>query len=234
MRFIVSKIRSRQKGITGLETAIILIAFVMVASVLAYVVLTAGLFSAQKAKDAIYSGLDEVRSTLLLKGDVLLKMENGVGTKLIFTVGVGEGSNPIDFTDTSGSTSTTTTTSPTTPTTTTTTTTPTTTSSTTTSSGTSSVNNVVVISYHDSFQNVPSLDWTLTKLTSFGDDNLLDPNELFLITVDLTKVNDQAQSDNQKLKAYHPFTIEVKPPKGAVLTIERTVPARVNDMVSLY
>ena len=233
MRFIVSKIKSRQKGITGLETAIILIAFVMVASVLAYVVLTAGLFSAQKAKDAIYSGLDEVRSTLLLKGDVLLKMENGVGTKLIFTVGVGEGSNPIDFTDTSGI-STTTPTSTTTSTTTTTTTTSTTTSSTTTSSGTSSVNNVVVISYHDSFQNIPSLDWTLTKLTSFGDDNLLDPNELFLITVDLAKVNDQAQSDNQKLKAYHPFTIEVKPPKGAVMTIERTVPARVNDMVSLY
>ena len=33
-----------ERGITGLETAIILIAFVVVASVFAYAVLTAGLF----------------------------------------------------------------------------------------------------------------------------------------------------------------------------------------------
>jgi len=39
------KIRDKQEGITGLKTAIILIAFVIVASVFAYVVLSAGLFS---------------------------------------------------------------------------------------------------------------------------------------------------------------------------------------------
>ena len=39
-----------QKGITGLETAIILIAFVTVASVLAYSVLSAGIFSSEKGK----------------------------------------------------------------------------------------------------------------------------------------------------------------------------------------
>ena len=37
-----------EKGITGLETAIILIAFVVVASVFAYTVLSAGLFASQK------------------------------------------------------------------------------------------------------------------------------------------------------------------------------------------
>ena len=37
-----------EKGITGLETAIILIAFVVVAAVFAYTALSAGLFSTQK------------------------------------------------------------------------------------------------------------------------------------------------------------------------------------------
>ena len=43
-----------QKGITGLETAIILIAFVTVASVLAYSVLSAGIFSSEKGKETVY------------------------------------------------------------------------------------------------------------------------------------------------------------------------------------
>ena len=37
-----------QKGITGLETAIVLIAFVVVASVFAFAVITTGLFSSEE------------------------------------------------------------------------------------------------------------------------------------------------------------------------------------------
>jgi flagellin FlaB len=37
-----------EKGITGLETAIILIAFVVVASVFAFTVLSTGVFSAER------------------------------------------------------------------------------------------------------------------------------------------------------------------------------------------
>jgi flagellin FlaB len=186
-----------QRGITGLETAIILIAFVMVASVFSYVVLTAGLFSAQKAKEAVHSGLEEVRSTLELKGDVILKMEEGFGTELMLTLGMA-GSEPVDLTDTTED------------------------------------KNVVVITYTDDFQNIPSLDWTITKLNTSKPDSMLDPGELFLVTVDLSAVNDGADGDAQKLGAYHKFTVEVKPPKGAVLTIERTVPARVSQLVNLH
>jgi len=57
-----------QKGITGIETAIILIAFVIVASVFAYVVLTAGLFSTQKANEAIHTGMNQAQSTIEFKG----------------------------------------------------------------------------------------------------------------------------------------------------------------------
>ena len=84
---LLRRVNRDQKGITGLETAIILIAFVMVASVFSYVVLSAGLFSSQKAKEAIHSGLEEVRSTIELKGDVLAQTDNGTVTNIIFTLG---------------------------------------------------------------------------------------------------------------------------------------------------
>ena len=61
---IMRIMRRNERGITGLETAIILIAFVVVASVFAYTVLSAGIFSSQKAKEAVYSGLDEARSSM--------------------------------------------------------------------------------------------------------------------------------------------------------------------------
>ncbi|MGA2286130.1 MAG: archaellin/type IV pilin N-terminal domain-containing protein, partial [Dehalococcoidia bacterium] len=42
-----------EEGITGLETAIILIAFVVVATVFAFVVLSTGLFSSERGKEAV-------------------------------------------------------------------------------------------------------------------------------------------------------------------------------------
>ncbi len=64
-------IYKNQRGITGLETAIILIAFVVVAAVFAYTVLSAGLFSTQKSQEAVYSGLAETQATMEVKGAVL-------------------------------------------------------------------------------------------------------------------------------------------------------------------
>jgi flagellin-like protein len=79
-RFLTKKkffknIYKEQKGITGLETAIILIAFVVVAAVFAYTVLSAGLFSTQKSQEAVYSGLQETQNTLVVKGGVLSQAE---------------------------------------------------------------------------------------------------------------------------------------------------------------
>ena len=50
-----------QKGITGLESAIVLIAFVVVSSVFAFAALSTGLFSSDKAKETISAGLAETR-----------------------------------------------------------------------------------------------------------------------------------------------------------------------------
>ncbi|MEE8045825.1 MAG: archaellin/type IV pilin N-terminal domain-containing protein, partial [Dehalococcoidia bacterium] len=53
-----------QKGITGLETAIVLIAFVVVASVFAFTILSAGVFSSEANKQTIHAGLKETRTRL--------------------------------------------------------------------------------------------------------------------------------------------------------------------------
>ncbi len=60
-----------EKGITGLETAIILIAFVVVAAVLAYTVLSAGLFATQQSEQSIHAALKETQSTLNIKGTIV-------------------------------------------------------------------------------------------------------------------------------------------------------------------
>ena len=58
------------RGITGLETAIILIAFVVVASVFAYAVLSAGIFSAERGQEAVHVGIDRAASSIDLVGSM--------------------------------------------------------------------------------------------------------------------------------------------------------------------
>ncbi len=75
-----------QKGITGLETAIILIAFVTVASVLGYSVLSAGIFSAEKGKQAVYQGLAQAEASMQVKGSVYATTAADLVTTVTFTV----------------------------------------------------------------------------------------------------------------------------------------------------
>ena len=74
------------RGITGLETAIVLIAFVVVSSVFAFAALSTGLFSADKSKETINAGLTEASGTLEVKGSIMAKG--------IDTTGTGDGTTP--------------------------------------------------------------------------------------------------------------------------------------------
>ena len=60
-----------QRGITGLETAIVLIAFVVVASVFAFAVLSTGLLNSEKAETTVASGLAEAGVALAVKGPII-------------------------------------------------------------------------------------------------------------------------------------------------------------------
>jgi len=357
-----------EKGITGLETAIILIAFVVVAAVFAYTVLSAGLFSTQKSQEAVYSGLEEAQSTTELKGAVLgdglcelddcedawtastnvtatkdtttyvegtasanltiadgfvsgvagyydittgtnsldlsdcssvsfwvkstvnigdgvlqirlSESDDGTGTteniaipgtaldgtswqkatvdlsgtttnydavksvalyavsdpgtvdilldiietqpvmdttdplkaygdELVFTVSNALGGEPVDFTTTTDA------------------------DNDGLISDESTKNHKVIISYTDEYQQVTDLAWTKTIIGKADTDALLEKDEKFQITVDLSYINNNASSDTQKIGTKRTFTIEVKPPKGAVLNIERTMPAKITAVTNL-
>jgi archaeal flagellin FlaB len=91
-------LHSNERGMTGLETAIILIAFVTVAAVFGYAVLSAGLFSAERGKETIYAGLAQAKSNLELTGSVIGESsDNTTISKIKFTVRNAIAGNPIDL-----------------------------------------------------------------------------------------------------------------------------------------
>jgi len=70
MNLIQKGHRHTHRGIIGIESAIVLIAFVIVAAALAFVVLNMGFATTQKAKTTIISSLNEASSALEVSGKV--------------------------------------------------------------------------------------------------------------------------------------------------------------------
>ena len=70
MNLIQKGHRHTHRGIIGVESAIVLIAFVIVAAALAFVVLNMGFATTQKAKTTIISSLSEASSALEVSGKV--------------------------------------------------------------------------------------------------------------------------------------------------------------------
>ena len=193
-----------QRGITGLETAIILIAFVVVASVFAYTVLSAGIFSAEKGKEAVHSGLETARSSMEMVGSVIAKdtdSDNDVD-EIIFTVSNALDGEAVDLTTTTD------------------------TDSDGLLSDEATKNHVLIISYLDSGQRIDDMTWTKTQIGKGDSDNLLEAGEKMEVTVVLTALS-------PVLGTYGTFTIEVKPGKGSSLVIERTIPGVVDDVMDL-
>jgi len=60
-----------KRGFTGLEAAIVLTAFIVVAAVFSYMVLGAGFFSTEKAKAVIHTGVEKATSSAEVTGDVI-------------------------------------------------------------------------------------------------------------------------------------------------------------------
>jgi flagellin FlaB len=94
---LVRRATREEEGITGLETAIILIAFVVVATVFAFVVLSTGLFSAERGKEAVYAGLQKTRGTLELRGSVIANTDGTIVTTLVFDVANSAGGEPVNL-----------------------------------------------------------------------------------------------------------------------------------------
>lgn len=85
------------EGFTGLEAAIVLIAFIVVAAVFSYVVLGAGFFTTQKAQETVHTGVAQATSAVELSGPVMV--EAGAGntvTNASFYLQLAAGGNAVD------------------------------------------------------------------------------------------------------------------------------------------
>lgn len=188
---LMQRIVRDEEGITALETAIILIAFVVVASVFAFSILSAGTFSTERGKEAVFAGLSQVRSSIELKGSVIAtaSVTGTAGTvdDVIFTIANAVGGEPVNLNTT---------------------------------------DRVVVIDYRDSTQMTSVNDWSLIWKVRADSDDLLEAGELAEITVPLDTLTSTLGINTD-------FSIEIKPPSGAVLNIQRTTPAYLEAVYDL-
>jgi flagellin FlaB len=91
--------KANDKGFTGLEAAIVLIAFVVVAAVFSYVVLGAGFFTTQKAQETVYKGVEQSTANIQMIGNVYgLSTDNISITNVTFVIGLAPGASAIDLT----------------------------------------------------------------------------------------------------------------------------------------
>ena len=177
-------------GFTGIEAAIILIAFVVVAAVFSSMMLEAGFFTTQKSQEVVHSGIMEVSSSLAPSGNVIVKSttDGSVG-EIIFYITNTAGGSPVDL-------------------------------------------NKTIITYTDNDDFVSqeystgTNRWTYTPIIYDLDhnDNLLESGEKDKIYLNLTTFGvNTLPGVNEQVK------IEVKPPEGAVLVIQPTMPPELDN-----
>ena len=228
---------SNEKGITGLETAIILIAFVVVASVFAFTVLSTGIFASERSKETVFAGLEEAKSSIEPRGSVIA-YKGKVGStetlyKVSFFVSNAIAGEPVDLTApyVEGE------------------------------DGTdpdivSNAEYRTVISFTDKNQHLPDVPWTLDWVGNDNGDSLLEEGEKAEITVwllerntgtaigsddsvgeyaavDVNGASGILQDSGTLIGTNDQFTLEVKPESGAVLTIQRTSPPRLDTVIDL-
>ena len=91
--------KHNDEGFTGLEAAIVLIAFVVVAAVFSYVVLGAGFFTTQKAQETVYKGVEQSTANIQMIGGAYgLSEDNATISNVTFVIGLAPGASPIDLT----------------------------------------------------------------------------------------------------------------------------------------
>jgi len=72
----MSKLTKNEDAFTGLEAAIVLIAFVVVAAVFSYVMLGAGFFTTQEAQRTVHTGVGQATSNVEVTGPVIVKAKD--------------------------------------------------------------------------------------------------------------------------------------------------------------
>jgi flagellin FlaB len=204
---------NRNDAFTGLEAAIVLIAFVVVAAVFSYVVLGAGFFTTQKSQEVVHTGVGTASSNLAILGEVYGDAARAAGLStpwihtVIFSVGMAAGGTPIDMNRTrmtfQNSTS------------------------------------YVTLEYPATLYNPGNCaalgasppgpnQWAICNVQNSDGDLLLESGERFTVWARLTPTSVGA------LPARDQFSIDIKPDLGASLSVSRTTPAGIDQNNLLY
>jgi archaeal flagellin FlaB len=200
----------KRPGMTGLETAIILVAFVITAAAFAFVVLNMGFLTAEKSQSVIASGMSEASSALLVDSGVIGQFGSTDGAqadidleKLTFYIKLSQGHEPVDLDDSK-----------------------------------------LVATYtnprcHGEIYDSNGTIMTITGVNDDGD-SLCETGEKFKVEINFTEINrttdvdpSQDSMDDVYTHPYEELRIELRPSAGAVLTIERQIPAVYNTIMVL-
>lgn len=201
---------TKRSGMTGLETAIILVAFVITAAAFAFVVLNMGFLTAEKAQSVISSGMSEASSALLVDSGVIGQFNQTGGdqsaidlTKLTFYIKLSQGHEPVDLDDSK-----------------------------------------LVATYtnarcHGEIYNTNGTCMTVLGVNDDGD-SLCETGEKFKVEIDFSELAYDSMVDpnpgSQDAVYAHPyeeFRIELRPSAGAVLAIERQLPAVYSTIMTI-
>jgi flagellin FlaB len=170
-------------GFTGLEAAIVLIAFVVVAAVFSYVMLGAGFFTTQKSQEVVHTGVTQASSSIAVSGDVIVEGAAGSASKITFYLTNTAGGTAVDLDKT-------------------------------------------IITFTDASESKThdfnDGGWAYSAvIDNGGASNLIESGEKYKVVMTLG-VGGYALASapvaNEKVE------IQVKPPEGAVLTLDRTMP----------
>ncbi len=199
---------SKRNGMTGIETAIILVAFVITAAAFAFVVLNMGFLTAEKTQSVISSGMSEASSALLVDSGVIGQFNNTDGdqadidlAKLTFYIKLSQGHEPVDLDDSK-----------------------------------------LVATYtnprtHAELYDTNGTIMTITGVNDDGD-SLCETGEKFKVQIDFGQLTNSTMEPDVTLEdacthPYEEFRVELRPSAGAVLTIERQLPAVYSDIMVL-
>lgn len=182
---------------TGLEAAIVLIAFVVVAAVFSYVVLGAGFFTTQKSQETIYTGTKQASNNLATTGPVVMMADATDNTKvnnLSFTLKLASGANDVDLSKITYTVST-------------------------------SRETKIFIDQNSTTEGYAKVIRTRILAPSQDDveDTLLEPNEIYQVSIELRNQNGVPQT--VEVGTNELVSIEIKPDVGASLLLQKRTPA---------
>jgi flagellin FlaB len=197
---------NRTEAFTGLEAAIVLIAFVVVAAVFSYVVLGAGFFTTQKSQEVVHTGVETASTNIEIAGEVYgiradVFTEGGTAalSRVNFTVALAAGGTPVDMTKV-------------------------------TIVYQNSTYMDKITRDAQTFETAPaSQTWGIYQRINADSDNVLEKGEMFMLSARL-----YGTAPFHYIVPRDDFSLEIRPDLGSALSITREAPGALDQVNKLY